>query len=218
MKYGLFGGAFDPVHFGHLRCAQDILEMLRLDRICFMPAARPPLKQSADMVSFEDRFRMVELAIAGNDAFEASDLENRRPGLSYTIDTVRELLQEKGPNLYNIIGQDAFADIRKWKHWDILLASCHFVVMTRPGYNAGALEPALPSGFAGRYRYDASEDAFLGPEGKAILFRDVTFLDISSTDIRNRLRNGQSVRYLLPDAVRTYIAEAKLYAPKTDPS
>ena len=211
MKYGLFGGAFNPVHFGHLRCAQDILEMLRLDRVCFMPSARPPLKQEAGLASFEDRHHMVALAIAGNNAFEASDLENRRPGLSYTIDTVRELLREKGPDLYFIIGQDAFAEITKWKDWDALLATCHIVVMTRPGYSAGALEPALPKDFAARFRYDTVADAFTGPEGKAIHFRNVTFLDISSTDIRNRLCHGQSVRYLLPEAVRAYIEEKQLY-------
>ena len=212
MKWGLFGGTFDPVHFGHLRCAQDILETLSLDRICFVPASRPPLKHRADVIPFENRLEMVRLAIADNPAFEVSEIEARRNGISYSIDTVRQFIHEKQTEPYFIFGQDAFVDIQKWKDWEAFITLCHFVVMTRPGYNAAQLEPALPSGLAAQFRFNADKNAYSGPTGTSIHFCRVTFLDISSTDIRQRIKGGQSVRYLLPDRVRHYILDNKLYA------
>jgi len=211
MKWGLFGGTFDPVHFGHLRCAQDILEALALDRICFVPAFRPPLKHRTDLTSFENRFEMVRLAIADNPAFEVSEIEARRNGVSYSIDTVREFIHEKQTEPYFIFGQDAFAEIQKWKGWEEFLTLCHFVVMTRPGYAAAQLEPALPSSLAARFRFDSNEDAYVGPTGTSIRFCRVTFLDISSTDIRQRIKGGKSVRYLLPASVLHYVLDENLY-------
>ena len=211
MKYGLLGGTFDPVHFGHLRCAQEILEALDLDKVCFVPSAQPPLKHRTTVAPFGDRLNMVRLAISDNPAFEVSDLENLRKGPSYTIDTINGFLQKGMTDLYFILGQDAFDDIRKWKDWNKFLMLCHFVIMARPGYDAGALQPALPKDYAEQFQYRPDEDAYAGPDGKTIRFRRVTFLDISSTDIRERIKQGKSVRYLLPDAVRDYIARKGLY-------
>lgn len=211
MRWGLFGGTFDPVHFGHLRCAQEILEMLDLHKIRFVPAFRPPLKHRTDLLPFADRFRMVQLAVVDNPDFEVSDIENRRTGISYTIDTVREFLREGDSEPYFIFGQDAFADIQKWKSWEELLTICNLVIMTRPGYDYGRLEPALPAAFASRFKYSAEENLYRGPAGKSIRFCSVTFLDISSTDIRERIKRGRSVRYLVPEAVRDYIIEHGLY-------
>ncbi len=212
MKWGLFGGTFDPIHFGHLRCAQDVLETLALHRICFVPSSRPPFKHDPNLTPFGDRLEMVRLAIAGNPAFEVTDVEDRREGISYSIDTVRALKRERKTDPYFIIGRDAFEDIQMWKDWEEFLALCHLVIMTRPGYTSTRLEPALPSGVAAQFRYRANEDAYIGAGGKMILFRRVTFLDISSTDIRERIRKGRSVQYLVPDAVRTYILRKKLYS------
>ncbi len=212
MKWGLFGGTFDPIHLGHLRCAQEILEILALDRVCFVPSCRPPLKALPEVSPFEHRLRMVHAAIAGNPGFEADDIEARRKGKSYSIDTVRELLAKRGPELFFILGQDAFDDIRKWKAWEEFLTLCHFVVMTRPGYSDGGLERAFPPEISSRFRNLPGRGDYAGPGGKSILFRKVTYLDISSSDIRERIRAGKSIRYLVPDPVRDYIKSRKLYS------
>jgi nicotinate-nucleotide adenylyltransferase len=213
MKLGLLGGTFDPVHFGHLRCAQEVLEMLELEKISFIPSSRPPLKQRADLSSFTDRLRMVEAAISDNPAFNAMDLEDSREGFSYTIDTIRSLLRsgDQENDLYFIFGQDAFIDIQKWKDWQEFITICNLVIMTRPGFNWGRLEPALPRYFASQFTYDKTTDLYIGPEGKTIRFRKVTLLEISSTDIRERIRQGKSVRYLVPDSVQEYITKQRLY-------
>ncbi len=187
--------------------------MFELDRVIFIPASHPPHKSGADITSFDQRIQMVRLAIQDNAFFDVSDLENRRPGKSYSIDTVasfRRRISGKG-ELFFLVGQDAFLDIQTWKNWERLLSMCHFVVMTRPGY--GNREPAeiLPAPLAGVYRYDAQEEAFRGSTGHAVFFRGVTFLDISSSDIRQRAAQGRSFRYLVPDKVSAYIHQSGLY-------
>jgi len=212
MKWGLLGGTFDPIHLGHLRCAEEIREILGLEKILFVPAARPPLKRN-DITPFRDRLKMIRLAVRENPAFEVSALEGRRKGLSYSIDTVRALFERHGKalELFFILGQDAFRDIRLWKDWEELLKLCHFVVMTRPGCGEENLDEILTPQLAGRYRYVRNRKAHRGPGGTFILFRPVTCLDISSTEIRRRLAGGNSVRYLIPERVIDYIARRSLY-------
>ncbi len=213
MKWGLFGGSFDPIHFGHLRCAQEVGEMFSLDRIILIPASRQPLKAGQDVTPFTHRRQMVELAIDGNPLFSLSDIEHRRGGPSYSIDTVLHFRSHypDAPELYFIVGQDAFLEIGMWKEWERLLSLCNFVVMTRPGYTVTSLEDALPADFAARFRYEADDKVFRGPEGYGIFFRMLTFLDISSTDIRERASRELSIRYLVPEAVLSYIREQSLY-------
>ena len=213
MKWGLLGGTFDPIHIGHLRCAEEILEIFALNRIIFVPASRPPHKIEADITSFYHREQMVRLAIEGNPSFSFADVENQREGKSYSVRTIEYFLDKylKQLELYFIVGQDAFHAIQTWKEWEKLLLLCNFDVMTRPGYENRGLQGILPPDFAARFSYDAARQGWTGPTGHFIFFREVTFLDISSSNIRKRAREGLSITYLVPDPVRRYIVKNQLY-------
>jgi nicotinate-nucleotide adenylyltransferase len=213
MKWGLFGGTFDPIHFGHLRAAQELIELLDLEQIVFIPAFLPPHKTEREISSFEHRLQMVRLAVSDNERFVFSDVENRRPGKSYSIETVRYFLNSRDENLelYFITGQDAFDAITTWHQWDKLLSLCHFVVMTRPGYENRGLAYILPMDIAAGYVYHEADGCFQGLQGNRIYFCKTTFLDISSSTVRQSIQQGLSVRYLVPDQVIRYINEKKLY-------
>lgn len=213
MKWGLFGGTFDPIHFGHLRAAQELITILNLDRVIFIPAAEPPHKTTRIITPFDHRLQMARLATTDNDAFSVSDVEFRRQGKSYSIDTVRYFLESRDQTLelYFITGQDAFNAITTWHQWDRLLSLCHFAVMTRPGYENKGLENILPTDSDFRFTYDEAADGYQVTAGHIIYFRNVTFLDISSSLIRKNIKTGQSVRYLLPDSVKNYIIDHDLY-------
>ncbi|MBU1966227.1 MAG: nicotinate-nucleotide adenylyltransferase [Proteobacteria bacterium] len=214
MKWGLFGGTFDPIHIGHLRCASEMLEIFDLNRIIFVPASRPPHKLTAAITPFYHREQMIRLAIEGNPAFSFSDVENRREVTSYSVETVEYVLDKyrlENLELYFILGQDAFHAIRTWKDWERLLLLCNFAVMTRPGYDNRGLETILVPEFASRFAYDESVRGFRGPTGHMIYFREVTFLDIASSNIRNRAKEEKDIRYLVTDDVRHYIVKNALY-------
>jgi nicotinate-nucleotide adenylyltransferase len=214
MKWGLFGGTFDPIHIGHLRCASEMLEMFNLNRIIFVPAARPPHKLNAEITPFYHREQMIRLAIEGNPDFSFSDVENRREKTSYSVETVEYILDKyrlEKLELYFILGQDAFLAIRTWKDWERLLMLCNFAVMTRPGYENPGLAEILGAEFAARFRYDEKERGFVGPTNHLICFREVTFLDIASSNIRQRAREKKDVRYLVPDPVRHYMVKNAIY-------
>jgi nicotinate-nucleotide adenylyltransferase len=214
MKWGLFGGTFDPIHIGHLRCAEEMIELFDLNRIIFVPASRPPHKLTGAITPFYHREQMIRLAIEGNPSFSFSDVENRRAGISYSVETVEHILDTyrlENLDLYLILGQDAFHAIRTWKDWEKLLLLCNFAVMTRPGYENLGLETILTPEFASRFAYDETAKGFYGPTGRLICFREVTFLDIASSSIRKRAKEGKTINYLVPDAVRHYIAKNSLY-------
>ncbi|PKN70172.1 MAG: nicotinate-nicotinamide nucleotide adenylyltransferase [Deltaproteobacteria bacterium HGW-Deltaproteobacteria-12] len=213
MKWGLLGGTFDPIHFGHLRAAEEMLRIFDLNRIIFMPSSRPPHKLEAAITSFYHREQMVRMAIEGNVSFSFSDVENLKAGKSYSVETVEHILNKYMENLelYFIIGQDAFQAITSWKDWEKLLLLCNFAVMTRPGYEQKGLAHILPADFASRFTYDQKVDGYQGPTGHVIYFRGVTFLDISSSRIRENVNAGQSIRYLVPDNVRNYIMKNSIY-------
>lgn len=220
MKWGLFGGTFDPVHLGHLRCAEEISELFRLDRMIFIPAGIQPLKTGNDTAPFHHREKMLRLAIEDNPSFSISTIENTRGGKSYSIETIRYFL-DNAPGeteLYFILGQDSFDTIQQWKDWHELVTLCNFVVMTRPGYETKTLTGTFPPDFAALFGYDSTIDGFIATGLKSIFFRNLTLLDISSTDIRKRVRTGASIRYLVPEQVRNYILEqgADLYGPLPD--
>jgi len=202
MKWGLFGGTFDPIHIGHLRCAMEMLEIFSLNRIIFVPASRPPHKLDGVISPFHHREQMIRLAIEGNPAFSFSDVENKRDGISYSVETVEYILEKyrlENLELYFILGQDAFHAIRTWKDWERLILLCNFAVMTRPGYENQGLETILTPEFASRFTYDEQAKGFRGPKGHMLYFREVTFLDVASSDIRRRAREGKAIHYLVPD-------------------
>ncbi len=213
MRLGLFGGTFNPIHYGHLRSAEEILESLALDRLLFIPAAQPPHKDSGAITPFATRLEMTRLAVEGHPVFEVSDIEGQRPGRSYSIETLRQFRESHGAaaEIFFILGLDAILEINTWKDYRQLFTLCHFVVLDRPGSERQQLASVLQQEVHPQFRYQAEVDAFLHPSGYQVFFRRTTLLDISSTRIRRLAGQGKSIRYLLPEAVRRYILLNKLY-------
>jgi nicotinate-nucleotide adenylyltransferase len=213
MRWGLLGGTFDPIHFGHLRGAEEMLEIFNLNRIIFVPSSRPPHKLEAKITPFNHREQMIRLAIEDNVNFSFSEVENLRAGKSYSVETVEYILNKymEDLELFFIVGQDAFQAVTTWKDWEKLLLLCNFAVMTRPGYDDMRLADILPEAFAAKFTYDKKIDGFVGPTGYAIYFRHTSFLDISSSRMREMVKSGQSIKYLTTDKVYRYIVKNVLY-------
>jgi nicotinate-nucleotide adenylyltransferase len=205
------GGTFNPVHLGHLRAAEEVAESLKLTRVIFIPAAKPPHKSEGKIVPFKDRYRMLELALVGNPLFELSDLEHRRPGKSYSVETLTQLSSQLGEGLYFVVGLDAFLELPTWKSYRELFSLCHFVVVARPGYSPTSLDKMLQTQVSDKYSSDSQVQGFVHPSLYTVYYREVTLLDISSSSIRDLLAKGGSVRYLLPEKVEGYIHQQGLY-------
>ncbi|WOJ91989.1 nicotinate-nucleotide adenylyltransferase [Congregibacter variabilis] len=205
----VFGGTFNPIHFGHLRSAMELLESLELDQLRFMPAKEPPHRERPE-VSAEHRAAMVEMAIAGEPRFLCDKRELDRQGPSYTVDSLVELRAEFGEQrgLCLVMGCDALLGLPGWHRWDELLDLAHLVIMARPGWHLPSQGPlaALLHEHAG-----SVEDLSRHPAGKVIT-QTLRLQDISATNIRALLQLGLSARYLLPESVLAYIAERGLYA------
>ncbi len=191
MKYGIMGGTFDPIHLGHLFIAQEIFEQLDLDKILFIPNGTPPHKKAS--VSEEDRLEMVENALSDNPNFEVSDIELFKKEKSYTVDTLTEL-KEKDPDsdIYFIIGSDSVLSIDTWKNYEEIFELCTIVCYERPGFNVDDI--------------NISEKL----RGK-IIFIDSILLEISSTDIRNRVFTNKSIKYLVRESTEKFIKMRNLY-------
>ena len=213
VRIGLFGGTFDPVHYGHLRAAEEIQERLGLTRVIFIPAAIPPHKADGAVASGPHRLAMVRHAVTPNPTFEVSDVEIRRPGKSYSIETIRHFQETFGDevSLYFAMGIDAFLEIATWKSVDEIFSTCHFVVMTRPGYALKDLEEIVPLDLAKQFCYDQNGGGWLHESGYSIRPCEISLLDISATSIRNRIGETRSVRFLAPEKVLAYIDEHRLY-------
>ncbi|MDP2690608.1 MAG: nicotinate-nucleotide adenylyltransferase [Deltaproteobacteria bacterium] len=217
MHIAVLGGTFNPIHFGHLRVAEEAREALGLDKVLFMPAFFPPHKEDPALVDADTRLEMVRLAVEGNPGFAVSDMELKRGGRSFTIDTVRELKAggKDGPRVSLIIGNDSFNDITTWCEYEELLNLASFIIVPRPGYPVKKPAEALPVELARKFWYDSTSGAYgvsyRNSEGNSLTYLDCTLLDISSSDIRRRIREGRSVRYLLPDGVIGFIREKGLY-------
>ena len=213
MAVGIMGGTFNPIHFGHLRAAEEVAESLRLEQIIFVPAAKPPHKSEVELVSFDLRWHMMELAIAGNPLFVLSDLEYQRPGISYSVETLTQLSKERGGSeeLYFVLGLDAFLELQTWKSYRELFTLCHFVVVARPGFSPESLDAMLTTQVSDRYSFDVQVQGYRHPSLHTVFYREVTLLDISSSTIRKLLAAGRSVRYLLPKKVEEYIQQQGLY-------
>ncbi len=206
---GILGGTFDPIHYGHLRPALDLLEELELAEIRFVPC-RIPAHRGTPLISAEQRLALVQLATAGQAGFVSDDRELRREGLSYMVDTLAALRGDFGDEtpLCLIVGADAFRELHTWRRWQELPNLAHIVVMQRPGL-LKPLAPALDAFTAPRLIHDRF--ALQRKPAGGILFQPVTQLDISATRIRTLLARGQSPRYLLPEAVLAYIHAQALY-------
>jgi nicotinate-nucleotide adenylyltransferase len=214
------GGAFNPVHLGHLRAAEEMAARYSLDSVCFMPTALPPHKGARELAPFADRLKMVELAISGRPGFCASDLERRLPGPSYTVNTLAALkgALPVGAALLFLVGFDSFQKVGLWKSWRELFTLASFAVNIRPGARRASsgsrprLEGILKSLFGSDPVWDPDAEAFLVEGCLPVHFFEGSRLSISSTDLRSRLASGESVRYLVPDAVMDYLAGKRLYA------
>ncbi len=213
MRIAVFGGTFDPIHLGHLRVAEETFEGLGQDRVVFMPAFVAPHKEGRGAAEPEKRLEMARLAVEGNPNFEVSDAEIKRQSRSYTIDTVRELKEKGGKDLSLslIVGTDSFNDITTWCEYERLFEMAGFIVVQRPGFPVKKPGEALPVELARKFWYDAEREAYMCSYGTSIVYFSATHMAISSSDIRERVRDGSSIRYLVPEKVIEYIARHGLY-------
>jgi nicotinate-nucleotide adenylyltransferase len=213
LRLGLFGGTFNPMHYGHLRSAEEVCQALGLTRLWFIPAGQPPHKTAQGITPFEVRLEMSRLAVGDHPVMSVSDLEGQRPGRSYSIETLRQISQELGPTweLYFILGLDAILEIATWKDYKDLFTLSHFVVLDRPGYDRQRLGEVLLGEVHSLFQPLKEESGFQHPSGFKVFLQATTLMDISGTGIREMVRHGRSIRYLLPEAVRKYIITQKLY-------
>lgn len=216
MKIGIFGGTFNPIHYGHLRAAEEAREIIGLDKILFIPSGRPPLK-TEDIADSAQRFEMVRLALADNGFFEISDIECRSARKSYTVNTVDVLKTEyPGAELFFILGIDAFLDLPNWRQPETLITMTDFIIISRPGFRFLDLKesPFLKIKESVLRELDNSAKGThsikLKGGGVAVLLK-LTRMEVSSTEIRRFIRMDRSVKYLLPPAVHFYIITKKLY-------
>jgi nicotinate-nucleotide adenylyltransferase len=218
MKIGLFGGTFDPIHWGHLRSAEEVHEAFKLDRVLFVPAGNPPHKKRRPITVSKDRVRMVRLAIAGQRAFAVSPVEIKRSGKSYTIDTLRQLvaISAARDSYYFIIGHDAFAEIASWKDFRELFSLCNFIVTSRPGFGNSQSVRTLPVAVRGLFCYEKNKKAYRHTSGTYLYFLRITDIAISASEIRKRVAAARSIRYLLPSEVEAFIRRKGLYRRKIE--
>jgi nicotinate-nucleotide adenylyltransferase len=207
-RIGLFGGTFNPIHLGHLRGAEEIREAIGLREVIFIPAALPPHKTREKIIEAHDRLEMVKQATRKNPLFSTSDVELKRPGKSYAIDTIRYFRETFKDSLYFILGNDAFVEIDSWKDFRNLFSLCNFIVMTRPNLKQAS---PLPGPLAADFRYEQEASRWVHVSGNMILFKEINFLDISSTKVRELVKRGASIKYLVPPEVEAYIKKHGLY-------
>lgn len=202
---GIFGGTFNPIHYGHLAIAEEVRNKFNLDKVIFVPANLPPHKDATDLVDAKRRSVMVYLATVSNPCFEVSTFETEREGRSYTIETVKHFRQLFGEKirLYFIVGADMLMEISKWKNIEELLRLCRFIAVPRPGYDIQKI--------FNQYFLSASNYAFASDLLENILIENIAMLDISATDIRRRVKEWKSIKYLVPEPVEQFIHNQQLY-------
>jgi len=192
MKIAIMGGTFNPIHNAHLISAEQVQDQLSYDRVLFIPSARPPHKGLHDIIDSEHRYEITQIAVADNPHFEVLRIELDRKGQSYAIQTIKELQKLYGSNceLAWIIGADSLIEFKIWKDWDEILNICHFIATTRSGYPLSKVP------------YDIIN---------RVEILQIPEIEISATDIRNRIRSKNSIRYLVPPKVAEYITRHKLF-------
>lgn len=196
LRLGIMGGTFDPIHWAHLRMAEEARLRCDLEKVLFIPAGQPPHKPDYPISDAEDRYAMTLLATSANPAFEVSRMEIERGGPSYTLDTLTDLRKMLGPetSMHFIIGADEVFDLPRWHEAEKLPALARFLVAPRPGFDLTELNERLPAVFRA-----------------AIEFLPMPPIDISATDLRDRIASGRSIKYLVPECVESYIRKHKLY-------
>lgn len=209
-RIAMLGGTFDPVHVGHLRSAVELGETLTLDAVHMIPVHVPPHRK-APGISAEDRLAMLEAGIGNTPGLVADDREVRRSGHSYSVDTLASLREEWGEQarLVMAVGHDAFLGLPEWHQRERLLSLAHIVVIDRPDHEA-PLEPELAALIEGR-EVSTTEELMASPSGNLLRLRLPSRMAIAATDVRRRLQQGLSVRYLIPEPVERYIAKHGLY-------
>lgn len=210
-RVGLFGGTFNPIHLGHLRGAEEIWQAFQLEEVLFIPSSIPPHKATEKIVEAKHRLEMVKLAISSNAHFSTSDLELARPGRSFSIDTIRFFQERHEDTFFFILGGDAFAEIETWKDFQNLFSLCHFIVMARPGSQKDISSSPFPETLIPEFRHAPGEKAWIHHSGRRVYFKEISFLDISSTRVRALIGKGKSAKYLIPAEVEAYIQKHGLY-------
>jgi len=201
----LFGGTFNPIHNGHLLIAEEVRTKYNLDKVVFIPSFQPPHKETANLADPAQRLIMAHLGTVDNPCFEVSSVEMDRGGKSYTVDTLRHFKDQYGDGvqLYFIVGADMLMELTTWKNIDEILQMCRFIAVQRPGYDIAKIL---------NYRFIASNSPNLSGEMfDNILVEDVARLDVSSTLVRQRVKEWKSIKYLVPEPVEQYIHNQQLY-------
>lgn len=198
-RIGIMGGTFDPIHIGHLFIAEEVRTKLKLDKVIFVPSGSPPHKDSKKVSDAKHRYLMTLFATVTNPNFEVSSIEVDREGTTYTIDTIKAFkkIYKNDAEFYFITGADAIMELSTWKEIDKLLKLCRFVAASRPGFRAEKMKEKIKEL---EKKYNESIYTVVVPA-----------LQISSTDIRNRIRDDRSIKYLLPESVEHYINKNRLY-------
>ncbi|NOY78148.1 MAG: nicotinate-nucleotide adenylyltransferase [Calditrichaeota bacterium] len=192
MRIGLYGGSFNPIHTGHLLISEFVRDEFLLDEVWFIPSATPPHKPKDAVLPAEIRFQLVSLAIQNNPTFRVSDLEIQRGGISYTVDTLRQVRENhrSKDTLFWFIGMDNLVDFPNWHQPEKILELCQLVAVQRKGFSINQVEASLR---------------------KRVLFSRAPLIEISSSSIRERIKKGHSIRYFVPDSVREFIKTHHLY-------
>jgi nicotinate-nucleotide adenylyltransferase len=224
VRLGVMGGTFNPIHYGHLAAANEVCEAFALEKVLFVPAASPPHKDHTEIIEPRHRLLMTVLATISHPQFVVSAVEIDRSGASYSVETIAQLKQvyEGRATIYFILGVDAFVEIASWWQPDILLQNCHTIVTSRPGFHlheAVSLPLQRLMELYPKIKVEPSEE----PRGllpsiyrisgtpHRIFLQDISALNISSTHIRQRIKTGQSISFLLPESVEAYIQKYQLY-------
>ncbi|RJQ40483.1 MAG: nicotinate-nucleotide adenylyltransferase [Nitrospiraceae bacterium] len=220
MKLGIFGGTFNPVHYGHLTAAVEVREKLGLNKIIFVPSGNPPLKDT-ELADAKHRYKMVKLAVSKNRFFAVSDIEYKKKDKSYSVDTIEKLrCIYPGARLYFIAGIDAFIDIPNWWQPERLVSLADFIIVSRPAFKFAGLASSpylkinksilkkLDSAKLGQYKTKLKS-------GREVIMMRITPIEVSATGIRKMVKRGKSIKNLLPEEVESYIITHKIYKVKS---